>query len=104
MRAAQHGLVGRRLRFGPAHAAVGDAPAARRRAGGEFDDIATRTHPILGLTMPVTCDGVDDKILDPGTTWEDPDAYDAAAGRLRNMFRANYDKQGYAAMGIAAVM
>ena len=71
---------------------------------GEFDDIATRTHPILGLTMPVTCDGVDDKILDPGTTWEDPDAYDAAAGRLRNMFRANYDKQGYAAMGIAAVM
>ena len=71
---------------------------------GEFDDVATRTHPILGLTMPVTCDGVDDKILDPGTTWGDPDAYDAAARRLRNMFRANYDEQGYAAMGIAAVM
>ncbi len=71
---------------------------------GEFDDVATRTHPILGLTMPVTCGGVDDKILDPRMTWDDPDAYDAAARRLRNMFRANYDKQGYATMGIAAVM
>ena len=71
---------------------------------GEFDNVATRTHPILGLTMPVTCDGIDDRILDPGATWHDPDAYDAAALQLRNLFRANFDRQGYAEMGIAAAM
>ena len=71
---------------------------------GEFDDVATRTHPILGLTMPVSCEGVDDRILDPRSTWETPDAYDAAARRLRDLFRARYTDQGYAQMGIAAAM
>ena len=71
---------------------------------GEFDEAATRTHPILGLTMPVSCDGVDDRILDPRRTWETPDAYDAAARRLRDLFRARYTDQGYAQMGIAAAM
>ena len=71
---------------------------------GEFDDAATRTHPILGLTMPVACDGIDDRILDPGATWDDPDAYHDAALRLRDLFRANFDQQGYAGMGIAAAM
>ena len=71
---------------------------------GEFDNVATRTHPILGLTMPVTCDGIDDTILDPGTTWDDPDAYHNAAVKLRDLFRANFDEQGYADMGIAAPM
>jgi phosphoenolpyruvate carboxykinase (ATP) len=71
---------------------------------GEFDDVGTRTHPILGLTMPVSCEGVDDRILDPRSTWESPDAYDAAACRLRNLFRARYIDQGYSQMGIAAAM
>ena len=71
---------------------------------GEFDGVDTRTHPILGLTMRVTCEGIDDTILDPRSTWEDPAAYDAAARRLRDMFRSNYEGQGYADMGIASVM
>ena len=71
---------------------------------GEFDGAATRTHPILGLRMPVACDGVDDRILDPGSTWDVPADYEAAARRLRDLFRAQYEQQGYAAMGIAAAM
>ncbi len=71
---------------------------------GEFDDADTRTHPILGLTMPVACDGVDDRILDPRRTWAAPEAYDEAARRLRGMFRDRYIEQGYAQMGIAAAM
>ena len=71
---------------------------------GEFDDVDTRTHPVLGLRMPVTCAGVDDRILDPGSTWEVPDAYEAAALRLRDMFRARYTEQGYAEMGIGAAI
>ena len=71
---------------------------------GEFDGAETRTHPILGLKVPVTCAGVDDRLLDPRSTWEDPDAYDEAAERLRDMFRANFTERGYAAMGIAAAI
>ena len=71
---------------------------------GEFDEVATRTHPILGLAMPVSCPGVEESILDPGSTWNDLHAYEAAARRLRDLFRANYAQQGYAQMGIAAAM
>ena len=71
---------------------------------GEFDSVDTRIHPILGLRMPVICEGVDDAILDPGATWESSDAYEAAAYRLRDLFRAKYQESGYAEMGIAAAM
>lgn len=72
-------------------------------AGG-FDGADTTTHPILGLQMPTSCPGVDDDILNPRHTWDDPAAYDEAATRLRDLFRANYDRQGYASLGIASVM
>lgn len=72
-------------------------------AGG-FDGADTTTHPILGLQMPTSCPGVDDAILNPRHTWDDPAAYDEAATRLRDLFRANYDRQGYASLGIASVM
>ena len=54
--------------------------------------------------MPAACAGIDDEILDPRATWDDPEAYDEAAAKLRDMFRANYDKQGYAGLGIVAAM
>lgn len=72
-------------------------------AGG-FDGADTATHPILGLRMPTSCPGVDGALLNPRHTWDDPAAYDEAAVRLRDLFRANYDRQGYASLGIASVM
>ncbi len=71
---------------------------------GEFDGAPTQQHPILGLRMPLRCDGVDDATLDPGKTWEASNAYDAAAHRLRDLFRARYEREGYAEMGIAAAL
>ena len=67
---------------------------------GEFDTVATRRHPILGLAMPTHCEGVDDAMLDPVRTWDDPDAYEAAATKLREMFRTHFDSNGYAEFGI----
>ena len=72
-------------------------------AGG-FDGADTATHPILGLKMPTSCPGVDGAILNPRHTWDDPAAYDEAATRLRDLFRANYDQQGYASLGIDPAM
>ena len=71
---------------------------------GEFDDVALQTEPTLGVKMPTTCEGVDDTILNPRDTWDDPAAYDEAAARLRDMFRANFEANDYARLGITPAM
>ena len=37
-------------------------------------------------------EGVDDAILDPRSTWDDPKAYDAQAAELVGMFRRNFEQ------------
>ena len=71
---------------------------------GEFDDAELAVQPILGLKTPTKCDGVDDTIFNPRDTWTDPEAYDEAALKLREMFRTNYANQRYADLGIVEVM
>ncbi|MES0874016.1 phosphoenolpyruvate carboxykinase (ATP) [Sinimarinibacterium thermocellulolyticum] len=67
---------------------------------GELDGVETEVHPILNLKMPKSCPGVDSAILNPRNTWADKDAYDATAIKLRDMFRDNFRKKGFAAFGI----
>ena len=71
---------------------------------GEFDDADTVRLPILGLRIPITCPGVPDEVLNPRNTWSDPEAYDAAAVALRDLFRQNYEKHDYASLGIRAAL
>ena len=71
---------------------------------GDFDGVELEVQPTLGVKMPTTCEGVDDEILNPRNTWDDPEAYDEAAAKLRDMFRANFEKQGYADLGITPAM
>lgn len=71
---------------------------------GKLDKVETETQDILGLKIPVSCPGVPDEILNPRNTWSDPEAYDAAATKLRDMFRKNYEDKGFAALGIEAAM
>ncbi len=71
---------------------------------GDLDSVELQEHPILGLKMPTSCPGVETGILNPRNTWDDPDAYDRAAAQLREMFRSNYDEQGYEDLGIANEM
>ena len=72
--------------------------------GGGFDGVETVGHPVFGLRFPTSCPGVDSSILDPRAAWKDKDAYDAAAVRLRGMFRRNFEKQGFEGYGIEPVM
>ncbi|NGY04559.1 phosphoenolpyruvate carboxykinase (ATP) [Solimonas terrae] len=67
---------------------------------GELDGVETETQPILNLKMPKSCPGVDSAILNPRNTWSDKDAYDATATKLRDMFRDNFKKKGFADYGI----
>ncbi|WP_419929248.1 phosphoenolpyruvate carboxykinase (ATP) [Candidatus Poriferisocius sp.] len=71
---------------------------------GDLDTVDTVRLPILGLRIPVSCPGVPDKVLNPRNTWSDPEAYDEAAIRLRDLFRQNYEEQDYASLGIKAML
>ena len=68
------------------------------------DGMEYEVHPIFNLKMPRSCPGVDSAILDPRNSWEDGAAYDAAAEKLRDMFRANFEEKGFAALGIEPAM
>lgn len=61
-------------------------------------------HPHFNLRVPKYVAGVDDAVLDPRGQWSDPSAYDEAAKKLVEMFRENFIKNGFADLGIEAVM
>ena len=59
---------------------------------GQLDDVATKRHPIFNLEVPVSCPGVPDDVLDPQSTWDDPDAYELKANELAAMFVGNFER------------
>ncbi len=71
---------------------------------GKLDGNGEELHPVFNLRMPTSCPGVDPKLLNPRNMWADKEAYDRSAIRLRDMFREHFEKSGFAAFGIEAVM
>ncbi|MDT8436927.1 MAG: phosphoenolpyruvate carboxykinase [Gemmatimonadota bacterium] len=57
---------------------------------GRLADVETNAHPVFGVHVPVSCPGVPAEVLDPRGTWDDGEAYDAAAKELAGRFRANF--------------
>jgi phosphoenolpyruvate carboxykinase (ATP) len=53
--------------------------------GGEY-----RTDETFGFEVPTSVPGVDANLLDPRSTWADPEAYDRKARDLARMFRDNF--------------
>jgi phosphoenolpyruvate carboxykinase (ATP) len=53
---------------------------------GELAGVDFREDPIFGFQVPVTARGVDESLLDPRSTWADPEAYDRKARELAQMF------------------
>ena len=68
------------------------------------DKVEYTEHPVFGLKMPNNCPDVPTEILDPRNTWKDKDAYDAAAEKLRAMFKTNFEEKGFAELGIEPMM
>jgi phosphoenolpyruvate carboxykinase (ATP) len=62
----------------------------RAALAGELAGVAYRTDDVFGFEVPVDVPGVDSKLLDPRGTWRDPEAYDAKARELAEMFRDNF--------------
>ncbi|MFT5288617.1 MAG: phosphoenolpyruvate carboxykinase (ATP) [Planctomycetota bacterium] len=73
---------------------------------GELDagKVEHELHPVFNLKVPTSCPGVPAEILNPRNTWEDKDAYDIQANKLRDMFRKNFADKGLGELGIEPVM
>jgi phosphoenolpyruvate carboxykinase (ATP) len=57
---------------------------------GRLDGTAYRMDELFGFEVPVEVPGVKRSLLDPRSTWRDPDAYDRKARELARMFRDNF--------------
>src|SRR5262249_3923850 len=70
--------------FGEGHRMPIDATRAILRAALDerLDGAEYRVDPVFGFEVPVSVPGVDRALLDPRSTWSDPDRYDRKAREL----------------------
>ncbi len=61
---------------------------------GELDNVEYRYDEYFGLKVPLEINGIDPKILNPRSTWNDEKAYDELANRLAQLFTDNFVKLG----------
>ncbi len=64
---------------------------------GSLNDAEMQTDPVFGLAVPKSCPGVPGELLMPRDAWADKPAYDAAAAKLAELFKKNYEQ--FAAAG-----
>jgi len=64
----------------------------RAALAGKLDDVPTEIDPIFGVAVPAWCPDVPSEFLQPRSTWQDPEAYDAQARELARMFAENFDQ------------
>ncbi|MEM9778378.1 MAG: phosphoenolpyruvate carboxykinase [Pseudomonadota bacterium] len=57
---------------------------------GSLNKATFRMDDAFGFSVPTSCPGVADLLLDPRRTWDKPDAYDRQAARLVRMFEENF--------------
>jgi phosphoenolpyruvate carboxykinase (ATP) len=57
---------------------------------GQLAEIPTRKDPIFRFQVPTSCPGLPSEILDPRSTWSNPEAYDRMAARLAAQFQDNF--------------
>jgi phosphoenolpyruvate carboxykinase (ATP) len=56
---------------------------------GSIKDAEFHTIPVSGFEVPVSLPGVEQKLLDPHSTWANPADYDEAEKKLARMY-VNY--------------
>jgi phosphoenolpyruvate carboxykinase (ATP) len=57
---------------------------------GALDRAEFVKDPVFGTEVPTAVPGVPGEVLTPRKTWADPNAYDAQARKLAEMFRRNF--------------
>ena len=59
---------------------------------GSIDNAESFTLPYFNLDVPMNIDAVDNGILDPRSTYEDPAQWDEKARNLAELFVNNFEK------------
>jgi phosphoenolpyruvate carboxykinase (ATP) len=59
---------------------------------GELDDVVFVTDERFGFSVPLTCEGVPESILQPRETWHDKKKFDGTANLLAQMFKENFEQ------------
>ncbi len=59
---------------------------------GQLGGAEVRTDELFGFEVPIGVPGVEATLLDPRSTWRDPEAYDRKARELAQMFRDNFEQ------------
>ena len=59
---------------------------------GRLAQIATRPDEVFEVNVPVECPDVPAELLDPRSTWSNPDEYDRKALKLAERFQTNYQQ------------
>lgn len=54
---------------------------------GSFNEV-----PVFGLKVPTSCPGVNEKLLEPKKSWNDPSEYDSKAAKLAARFEEEFAK------------
>jgi phosphoenolpyruvate carboxykinase (ATP) len=60
---------------------------------GKLDAVELRTDELFGFDVPMSVPGVAAALLDPRSTWRDPEEYDRKARELAQMFADNFAKR-----------
>jgi len=66
----------------------------RAALSGNLAEAEYTTDPLFGFEVPTSVPGVEASLLDPRSTWRDPEAYDRKARELAQMFRDNFEQFG----------
>ena len=59
---------------------------------GELDQVEYTTDPIFGFNVPKTCPGIPENVLDPASSWPNPEAYVKRYRSLASRFIDNFKK------------
>jgi phosphoenolpyruvate carboxykinase (ATP) len=59
---------------------------------GKLNQVEFEEHPVFGMMMPKSCDGVPAEVLNPRNTWADKASYDVKAKELAAQFIKNFEK------------
>ena len=59
---------------------------------GKLNEVEFYKHPVFGIEIPKSCDGVPSELLNPREAWADKAAYDVHANKLAEAFNENFEK------------
>lgn len=59
---------------------------------GKLDNVQYETHPVFGISIPTSAEGVPSEVLNPRSAWSDASMYDKKANELAVEFNKNFAK------------